>query len=454
MSYKDIKAAIDVIKSKVAAFGELTIEQKKKINYKFRLEWNFNSNSMEGNTLTIEETRSVMVGNLTVNDKPLKDVLEMQGHDKVISEILRIGKGELRLSEKRICEIHSAIMHEDDENQKDKIGKWKTEANMIYNHKGERYDFVAPKEVANKIHTLLNKTNASIDAINANKKNAPHPIDVALEFHLEYLDIHPFYDGNGRTARILTNLILISLGYNPFWINEKDRKIYYIYISDIQGYGGDKELFFEYCARLIERSEQIVLNAIQDIDIEDDDDLHKEISLLKRQLENEGFTKSPKNVYEVFQFITDEVWESLNSIINQFDDLFSESYTNYSVNDIEIPPTKLIFSGLTELSKVLGNIIEPKELKIHNRNVYEVEINKVEWQHSKYGLKKAKNNTPYEIVFSVVFEPTNYILKLSINNNLVWEYDFAYNKFPSELTIEKMKKELGKKLIENIKSNI
>ncbi|MEP6806191.1 MAG: Fic family protein, partial [Flavobacterium sp.] len=273
MSYKNVKATIDSIKSQVASFGELSIEQKKKINYKFRLEWNYNSNSMEGNTLTIEETRSVMVGNLTVNDKPLKDILEMQGHDQVITEILRIGKGELRLSEKRIKQIHSGIMHEENPEWKNKIGQWKEKANEIINSKGEKYLFVAPEEVPNRIHKLLDKTNASIDAIKGNKKNAPHPIDVAMDFHLEYLEIHPFYDGNGRTARILTNLILISLDYNPFWINEKDRTIYYNYISDIQGYGGSKDLFFEYCAGLIERSEQVVLNAIQDIDVEDEDDL-------------------------------------------------------------------------------------------------------------------------------------------------------------------------------------
>ncbi len=266
MPFQSLKSSIDNLKAKVADFGELSIEQKKKINYNFRLEWNYNSNSMEGNTLTIEETRSVMIGNITVNNKPLKDILEMQGHDEIVKEILSIGKGNLRLSEKRICEIHKAIMYEASEVQKEKIGKWKQEPNMIYNPKGERFDFVLPEEVPEKIHNLLNKTNASIDAIIANKKNAPHPIDIALDFHLEYLNIHPFYDGNGRTARIFTNLILISMGYSPFWINEKDRKIYYNYISDIQGYGGSKELFFEYCASLILRSETLVLNAIQETD--------------------------------------------------------------------------------------------------------------------------------------------------------------------------------------------
>ncbi len=93
MKYTDIKNKIDSIKEKISTNGKLTKEQLNKINNKFRLEWNFNSNSMEGNTLTIEETRSVMVGNLDVRQKPIKDVLEMKGHDEVISDILKIGKG-------------------------------------------------------------------------------------------------------------------------------------------------------------------------------------------------------------------------------------------------------------------------------------------------------------------------------------------------------------------------
>ncbi|MCB9426407.1 MAG: Fic family protein [Flavobacteriales bacterium] len=452
MSYENAKNRIDAIKTKVKGLGVLNAEQKKKINYKFRLEWNFNSNSMEGNTLTIEETRSVMIGNLTVNDKPLKDIIEMQGHDRVVSEILSIGKGELRLSEKRICDIHKAIMYEDDDALKDKIGKWKQEPNMIYNHKNEKYDFVAPEEVPTRIHALLNKTNASIDAIFATKKNAPHPIDVALEFHLDYLEIHPFYDGNGRTARILTNLLLISCGYNPFWINEKDRKVYYKYISDIQGYGGSKELFFEYCAGLIERSEQLVLNAIQGIDIEDDDDLNKEISLLKRQLEGEKFTKSPKNIYAIFQQVNKDLWQPLFVIISKFDDFFSENKTKRFVNnEDEIYPTKSI---LPEISNPFEKSTKPSDFKIFGHNIYEIDVYKIEWFHSKYGLKKAKSNNTYEINFSISFDTTSYSLKLSINYFEIWESDYFYNEFPNKESIEKLKKELGKKLMENIKNDI
>ncbi|TDE46869.1 Fic family protein [Flavobacterium rhamnosiphilum] len=457
MSYKNIKATIDAIKAKVAAFGELTIEQKKKINYKFRLEWNFNSNSMEGNTLTIEETRSVMVGNLTVNDKPLKDVLEMQGHDQVIIEILRIGKGELRLSEKRICEIHKAIMHEDDETKKDKIGKWKQEPNMIYNHKGERYDFVSPEEVADRIHRLLDKTNAAIDAINANKKNAPHPIDVAMEFHLEYLDIHPFYDGNGRTARILTNLILISLGYNPFWINEKDRKIYYTYISDIQGYGGSKELFFEYCAGLIERSEQLVLNAIQGIDIEEEDDLHKEISMWKKQLvkKDEVFPQSNYAVAQIYQRTLKTLFTSFLSQMASFDELFTKKQITNHINSKHLKSQQLehfdeLFDDIINRSKLSKEELNELELK-PIEGVHTIEL-KVYYS----GFKNDGLNTfsTYSDLY-VGFNEYSYVINDHGSNN---EKNNFVKKLYSELLTEEEIKTIVKTMIskqfEKIKSSV
>jgi Fic family protein len=294
MSYLDKRNEIDALQQKIDSYGELSADVKKKINYKFRLDWNYYSNSMEGNTLTMEETRSVMVGNLTVGGKPIKDVLEMKGHDEVIAEILKIGKGEARLSEARIREIHKGIMHEENEVNRKKIGSWKTVPNHVINYKGEKFDFVLPADVPERMHELLNKTNAAIDAIQQKKKpassadrDAPHPVDVALQFHLDYVLIHPFYDGNGRTARILTNLLLISFGYPPFWVRTNERNIYNQYIADIQGYGGKADLFFDFVAGLILRSQQLVLDAIEGKDIEEPEDLDKKIALLKNKLGEE-----------------------------------------------------------------------------------------------------------------------------------------------------------------------
>lgn len=318
MSYIDKRNEIDSLQQKINSYGELSNDVKKKINYKFRLDWNYYSNSMEGNTLTMDETRSVMVGNLTVGGKPIKDVLEMKGHDEVIAEILKIGKGEIRLSEARIREIHKGIMHEEDEAKKKKIGGWKTTPNHVINYKGEKFEFVLPADVPERMHELLNKTNAAIDVIQQKKKtaspvdrDAPYPIDVALQFHLDYVLIHPFYDGNGRTARILTNLLLISFGYPPFWVKTNERNIYNQYIADIQGYGGNADLFFDFAAGLILRSQQLVLGAIEGKDIEEMDDIDKRIAMLNSRLEGIDEEIQQTKGEEVMQQVLKEVVEPL-----------------------------------------------------------------------------------------------------------------------------------------------
>lgn len=336
MSYTEKRNQIDSLQQKINAHGELSAEVKKKINYKFRLDWNYYSNSMEGNTLTMDETRSVMVGNLTVGGKPIKDVLEIKGHDEVIADILKIGKGELRLSEKRIKEIHKGIMYEEDKEKEKKIGVWKTDPNYVINYKGEKFEFAAPADVPERMHELLNKTNAAIDAIIAGKKDAPHPIDVALQFHLDYVLIHPFYDGNGRTARILTNLLLISFGYPPFWVKTNERSIYNQYIGDIQGYGGNPDLFFESAADMILRSQQLVLDAIEGKSIEEVDDLAKEIEIWKKYAslnKVDGIKRNDEIVYELYNNGIKEMFEQFVQKHQQFNDMFQKTVYNTFKNN-------------------------------------------------------------------------------------------------------------------------
>jgi len=359
MAYTDIKNKIDLLRDQITAHGKLTPDQLKKINYKFRLEWNYNSNSMEGNTLTIEETRSVMVGNIDVHQKPYKDVAEMKGHDAVVADILKIGKGELRLSESRVKQIHEDIMYEEDEDKKAQIGKWKRVNNYIYNYKGERFDFVDFNDVPDKIHDLLNRTNAAIDAVQSGKKNAPHPLDVAFNFHLEYVNIHPFYDGNGRTARILTNLILISLGYSPFWITEPQRAAYSNYLGDIQGYGGDPDLFNNFLGELVLASQQLIIDVLEGREIEADDDLDKEIAIWKRGLEkkDELISRSNLVIANLYKETLRPLFVAYLEGLNKFDDLFDKKFVyNYVDSEPNVSNSieyfDNIFEGIINLSKI------------------------------------------------------------------------------------------------------
>jgi Fic family protein len=267
MSFEKLKQ-VDELQSVINSHGKLPDEVLKKINYKFRLEWNYTSNSMEGNSLTRSETRSVMIGNITVDGKPIKDILEIKGHDEVISNIIKTGRGELSISEKRIKEIHTGIMHEDDPGKKEMIGKWKTSNNYVYNYKNERIDFTVPVDVAEQMHQLINRLNVENGKITSKRNDAIHPALLAFRFHIDYLTIHPFYDGNGRTARILTNLILISYGFPPIYIRDTEKNAYYQYLADIQGYGGSPDIFYEYMAGLLLLSQRLVLDVINGREVE------------------------------------------------------------------------------------------------------------------------------------------------------------------------------------------
>jgi hypothetical protein len=222
-------------------------------------------------------------------------------------------------------------MHEEDEAKKIKIGEWKTEPNFIYNYKNERFDFALPADVPARMHVLLDKTNAAIDSIQQNKKNAPHPLDVALQFHLDYVLIHPFYDGNGRTARLLTNLLLISFGYPPFWVKTNERSIYNQYIGDIQGYGGNPDLFLEFATDLILRSQQLVLDAIAGKRIEEPDDMDKKLALLEKELGAIDPDKEVKKqfgkevLYEIYDSWFTQLMNKLIPAIQKFNKFFTGS---------------------------------------------------------------------------------------------------------------------------------
>jgi Fic family protein len=327
----------DELQSKISSHWKLSDEVLKKINYKFRLDWNYHSNAMEGNSLTKEETRSVMINNITIEGKPLKDVIEIRGHDEIIASILKIGKGEQRISEKRIKEIHKAIMHEDDPKQASKIGEWKTKENHIINYKGEKFEFVPPADVPEEIHKVINWLNAEYDEIISKKNPALHPVIVAFQFHVRYVTIHPFYDGNGRTARILMNLILIMFGYPPVIVKVSDKDTYNRYLADIQGYGGSPDLFYEFMAKLLIKSQELVLTAIEGGDIDEPDDLDKKISLLEKELssidlDNMVVDKFDANVFlKIYDGWLTDILNSIIPTTQKFNKFFTGIKHNISI---------------------------------------------------------------------------------------------------------------------------
>lgn len=391
---------IEQLKAKIDGFGEFETEIKKKLDYKFRLDWNYYSNKMEGGTLTPSETRSVMVGNVDVQGKPLKDIMEMKNHDEAVLDVLKIVKGEQQLSEKRLRELHKAIMYEENPNKKKLIGEWKEEPNEVINYRDEKFLFVAPREVPNRIHELLDKTKAELEKWFIGKSDL-HPIEIACDFHIEFLTIHPFYDGNGRIARILTNLILISCGYPPVIIREK--KKYYRYLADVQCYGGEKSLLLAFlCDRMIQ-SQELVLKAIHGESIEDENDLDKRLALLDKQIqgindENEIKQEfSDKVFFDLLNSWFGELLENLLPVLQKFDKYFLNTWHKIQIRDLALIEKPDEYSS-NEILKELEKQCSSSSYSVRPDNNIIIDITFDTFR--KGGLKRLLCENRLEIQFS------------------------------------------------------
>lgn len=285
-----IESAI-TLKQELDALRPLSKENEQRIMQKLRLDWNYHSNHLEGNSLTYGETKALILFGSTAQGKPLKDHIEMTGHNealKLIEEVIKEGRP---LTENFIRELNKLILKEDyqvDAITPDgkptkkwvRVGKFKTEPNHVKTATGEIFYFATPEETLARMHDLL--------AWYRQKSAQPdvQPILLAAEFHYQFIRIHPFDDGNGRTARILMNFILMQFGYPPAIIKTEDKQNYIAVLR--QADAGVLEPFVEYIAANVVRSLEVMIKGAKGKDIEEPDDLDKELALLEQRFKSAG----------------------------------------------------------------------------------------------------------------------------------------------------------------------
>lgn len=187
----------------------LTEGEVERLTEDFMVEYTYNSNAIEGNTLTLRETDMVLKG-LTVGQKPLKDHIEAVSHKEAFYFILDLVKEKRELSESIIKQIHFLVLGD----KKDDRGVYRRVPVRIM---GASHEPVQPYLIEPRMESLLIDYKSSQD--NLIKKLA--------KFHIEFESIHPFIDGNGRTGRLLVNLELMKNGYPPIDIKFTDRIKYY-----------------------------------------------------------------------------------------------------------------------------------------------------------------------------------------------------------------------------------
>ena len=208
------------------------------------IDWTYNSNAIEGNTLSLKETRLVLEDGLTIGRRSLKEHLESINHKEAIGfvEILAGSQTE-KITERNIREIHGLVMKGIDP---DYAGRYRDIQVRITGS-----SHVPPEAL--QVSALMKKM---IRNLNIND----HPVIMATKVHFELVSIHPFVDGNGRTARLLMNLILMQNGYPPAIILKNDRKRYYNSL-EMSNKGKMDELVM-LIARALERTIYLYFEAI------------------------------------------------------------------------------------------------------------------------------------------------------------------------------------------------
>jgi Fic family protein len=221
-----------------------------KIKETLSIEWTYNSNSIEGNTLSLRETQMVLQEGITIKGKSLREHFEAKNHEKAIDYLYTIVSDRYILRSIDILSLHGLVLRSIED---DFAGRIRNAGVRI-----SGANFIPPN--ANKVSNYLDEL---IDFVNSNPLNL-NDIELATVFHHKLVWIHPFFDGNGRTVRLAMNLLLMRKGFPPAIILKNDRAKYYEALN--QANSGNYEKLTLLMCQALERTLNIYISSLPDND--------------------------------------------------------------------------------------------------------------------------------------------------------------------------------------------
>lgn len=305
----------------------LSPENQKKLDQKFMLDFNFNSNHLEGNTLTYGQTKLLLIFGDTTGDAKLRDYEEMKAHNVGLELVKREALDKSRLlTEKFIRDLNHTILVENfwktaktpegkDTRMEVQVGDYKSRQNSVITVTGEIFEYASLQETPAMMADLVTWYNTE------EQKGELSPIELAALFHYRYIRIHPFEDGNGRIARLLVNYILHRHGYPMVVVRSDDKENYLriLHQCDVQvglqpADGANASLeqikpFTEYLSTRLQHALELGIKAAKGESIEEPDDFSKRLSLLEKEAKQKIQVKENKIQSEL-----DMKWDIITKI--------------------------------------------------------------------------------------------------------------------------------------------
>jgi Fic family protein len=329
----NLKIAIR-LKAELDALRPIAPEHERRVMQKLRLDWNYHSNHLEGNSLTYGETKALILHGITAQGKPLKDHTEVEGHNEAIQWIYEIAQDDRPLTETFIRELHTTLLvkpYKVPAEPKNgiptwkliQVGRYKNSDNYVLTATGERQDFLPFQETPRAMQELVDWY--ALEKV----KPEINPILLATQFHHKFINIHPFDDGNGRVVRLLMNYILLQFAYPPIIIKTEDKTAYFSALQAASA--GNIEPFFEFIINNLILSLELIIKGARGESVEDPDDLDKELALLEQKFSSQN-TKfdTVKNVKSIQIIVTEVIIKILKQL-----EVINKKFERFYIDKLE-----------------------------------------------------------------------------------------------------------------------
>ena len=342
-------------------------EDDERLWRKIRLEWNYNSNRIEGNTLTYGETELLLIHGRVEGDHQMRYYEEMKAHDLAVEKIREFaGNKERHLTEADIRVLNLLILKEpfwkeaetqDGQPTRKQIfpGKYKTQPNYVRTAKGEIFEFALPEEVPAKMQELIEWFTESLESPS---------ISIAsflAQLHHRFILIHPFDDGNGRIVRLLLNYALIRLDYPPFVIENRDKETYFAALQKADM--GNMDVLAIYLGRILISWLEIGIKAAEGKGISEPEDIDKEVDIFIRKKEAEGLKEikslSEQTKKELCDRVIIPLFETFRNRFGQFNNLFNSNEISVKAPEDILDDLMIsMIDGETNFEEDSGNTVK------------------------------------------------------------------------------------------------
>lgn len=415
-------------------------EYQQRLNRKFMLEFNYNSNHLEGNTLTYGQTELLLLFGKVTEAANMKDLEDMKASNVGLNMMKEQALSEYPLTETFIRQLHKTLLREDYTVYRQlpggqqtsyvvHAGVYKTRPNSVRTITGELFEYASPEETPALMTDLISWYHE------ADESGQYSLAELCALFHYRYIRIHPFEDGNGRIARLMMNFILLRHNYPMIVIKSADKEKYLRALSQCDGFTGtapsagahaeikDIQPFVAYIENCMERALNTCIKAAKGLSIEEDDDFAKALKILERQKRQDVAAEQSKikfsmdEVWNVLEFVFFPIANEFNKTIDQTANVFRFCQTQ---SFCQISKTKDWIGGLG-LGKVCRGTTNSQIIDF-------VRNAKSMWYYCELMNPRHPRTVNFEIKkqFYITFFDDHYFVDGIMNK------DFPYGKYPSE----------------------